>query len=211
MKTMRKFFHYAFIALLSTAVLTSCDDDDDDDVMPPAEENETETITDVTLLFINGNDTIKASAKDEDDLGPDPLVILDTIRLAVNTTYELNFIIENNIADDPDEVNIAAEIAEEDDEHQFFFGFTDGAFANPTGEGNLEEDDMVNYNDEDSENQDGTGLPVGLSTTWETSANPLMEGFFKVRLAHQPDLKDENSGPDTGESDFDLDFVLEIQ
>jgi len=207
MKTTRKFFHYAFIAILSTAVLTSCDDDDDDDVMPPAEENETETITDVTLVFTSATDTVMASATDDDGLGPNELEISDAISLDINTTYVLTFIIENRIADDPDEMNIAAEIAEEDDEHQIFFEFSTDAFANPMGSGNITNDNgTVDYGD-----MDDAGLPVGLLTTWTTPATPLAAGFFQVRLAHQPDLKDENSTANTGEADFDLTFDLVIE
>ena len=69
--------------------------------------------------------------------------------------------------------DIGEEIAEEDDEHQVFFAFTDGAFSNPTGNGNIDNaSDPINYND-----QDDNGNPVGLSTSW-TAGDALSSGVL---------------------------------
>ena len=135
------------------------------------------------------------------------MILLDSVRLAVNTTYDLRFIIENGIADDPDEIDIAAEIAEEDDEHQIFFEFTDNAFASPTGNGNIDQfDDPLNYQDEDENMR-----PVGLETQWETPLTGTTNGLFRVLLKHQPNLKADDSTAQDGEDDFDLPFVLIIE
>ena len=61
--------------------------------------------------------------------------------------------------DDPEDVG--AEIKAEDDEHQFFFSFTENAFTNPTGDGNIDGNttggEAINYIDKDD-----NGNPVGL-------------------------------------------------
>ena len=62
--------------------------------------------------------------------------------------------------------DIDEEVAEESDEHMFFFSWTDDVFEDPAGDGNIDNrNDDVNYSDEDSK-----GLPLGLTTTWRTSA-----------------------------------------
>lgn len=174
----------------------------------PEEENEVEVITDVKLIFTNtadANDVVEASASDPDGVGAQSLQIQDTIKLDTNKTYTLTFEIFNNL-ETPGE-DIGQEIKEEDAEHQFFFSFTDGAFSNPTGDGNIDavEPNAVVYND-----TDGNGNPVGLSTTWTTSSAPLT-GNFKVMLQHQPDVKTSASGAGDGDTDFALPFVLIIQ
>ena len=50
------------------------------------------------------------------------------------------------------------EIEEEAAEHQFFFAFTEGAFTNPTGNGNIDNaSDPIVYND-----TDGNGIQLDL-------------------------------------------------
>jgi len=125
-------------------------------------------------------------------------------------TYTLTFNILNAL--DADDVeDIGEEILEEDDEHQFFFGFTDGAFTNPTGNGNIAPNTgSVNYADADE-----NGLPVGLETTW-TAGTAVSGGEFNVRLQHQPVVdgnivKTTTSTSNTGDTDFDLTFMLNIE
>ena len=104
-------------------------------------------------------------------------------------------------------LDIVAEIAEEADEHQIFFAFTNDAFSNPMGDGNIDNaSDAINYNDEDA-----NGNPLGLNTTWTTGATAISNGNFTVRLQHQPDLKTATSGANDGETDFEIDFVLNIE
>jgi len=209
---MRKLWHYSLMAVFCGAILTSCNDDDDDSVPDPPMESEEEVITDVKLIFTNtadANDVVEATAEDPDGDGVEELMVLDEIDLAANTTYTLTYEILNAL-EDPAE-DIGDEIAEEDDEHQIFYAFTEDAFTSPSGDGNIDNaSDTVNYEDEDSEAQDGSGNPVGLVTTWTTGDGPV-SGTFRVRLMHQPDLKDADSDSNTGEDDFDLEFTLNIQ
>ena len=66
--------------------------------------------------------------------------------------------------------------------------------------------DPLNYND-----MDENGNPVGLNTTWTTSGTAISAGSFTVRLQHQPDEKTATSDANTGDTDFELTFVLNIQ
>ncbi len=215
---MNKFRKYSLLVILFTAAtLTGCKDDDDDVtpvVTPPPLENEEEVITDVKLIFtntVNANDIVEARAKDPDGEGVQELAILDTIKLDISKNYELTYEILNAL-DMNDVENIGDEIKEEDDEHQIFYSFSNNAFADPLGNGNIDNSgDPVNYNDEDSDAQDGSGNPVGLNTSWTTSATQLSSGSFRVVLMHQPDVKTATSGTDAGDSDFDLSFLLSIQ
>ena len=206
MNTMNKFRNLRFMAIALIAVaIASCSSDDD----APAVENEVEVITDVTLVFTNAadpNDVVRASAEDPDGEGIQELEVQDQITLTANTTYTLTFEILNAL--DPDDVeDIGDEISEEDDEHQIFFSFSTDAFANPAGDGNIDNaGDAIVYNDED-----GNGNPLGLNTSWTTGANTLLGGTFTARLQHQPDIKDETTGATDGDTDFDLEFTLNIQ
>lgn len=192
--------------LISTITIIGCSSDDD---AAPEEENEVEVFTDVTLIFTNtadASDVVRASAQDPDGTGIQELRVLDAITLATDTEYRLTYEILNAL--DPDDVeDIGDEILREDNEHQFFFSFPEGAFASPAGNGNIDTaSDLINYND-----QDENGDPVGLSTSWTTSSTTSAGGSFVVRLQHQPDVKTSTTGSNDGDTDFALTFVLNIQ
>tara|TARA_B100000214_G_C23968800_1_gene629058 strand:- start:2314 stop:2919 length:606 start_codon:yes stop_codon:yes gene_type:complete len=188
-------------SLLSLVIFTACEDDD----VVPEEEEEMEVITDVTLVFTSdAGAVVTASAQDPDGEGVQELVVKDEIKLQSGTTYTLTFDIMNNL-ESPGE-DIGDEIAEEDDEHQLFFAWTEGAFSNPTGNGNIDNaSDPVNYND-----ADGNGNALGLNTSW-TAGDPTTAASFTVRLQHQPDVKTSTSGANDGDTDFELQFRLTIQ
>ena len=188
-------------SLLSLVIFTACEDDD----VVPEEEEEMEVITDVTLIFTSdAGAVVTASAQDPDGEGVQELVVLDEIQLQAGTNYTLTFDIMNNL-ETPGE-DIGDEIAEEDDEHQIFFAWTEGAFSNPTGNGNIDNaSDPVNYND-----ADGNGNPLGLNTSW-TAGDPTTAASFTVRLQHQPDVKTSTSGANDGDTDFELQFRLTIE
>jgi len=206
MNTMNSFKALRVMAILFAGlVIVSCSDDDD----APAEENEVEVITDVTLIFTNvadSQDVVTASAVDPDGEGVEDLEIMGAIVLDTDKAYTLTFEILNAL--DPDDVeDIGDEILEEDDEHQFFFSFTDGAFGTPTGNGNIDNaSDPISYEDQDDE-----GNPVGLETRWATDGDILSGGTFRVVLKHQPDVKSATSTSSDGDTDFDLEFNLVIQ
>ena len=207
MKTINPFKNLQLLAILfSVITIIGCSNDDD---IAPEEENEVEVFTDVTLVFTNTadvNDVVTASAQDPDGTGIQELQILDAITLAADTEYTLTYEILNAL-DPADIEDIGSEILEEDNEHQFFFSFTENVFANPTGNGNIDAAaDPINYNDADE-----NGNPVGLSSTWTTSSTASSGASFTVRLQHQPDVKTATSGSNDGDTDFALTFALNIK
>jgi len=207
MKTINPFKNLQLLAILfSVIIIIGCSKDDD---VAPEEENEVEVFTDVTLVFTNTadvNDVVTASAQDPDGTGIQELQILDAITLAADTEYTLTYEILNAL-DPADIEDIGSEILEEDNEHQFFFSFTENVFANPTGNGNIDAAaDPINYNDADE-----NGNPVGLSSTWTTSSTASSGASFTVRLQHQPDVKTATSGSNDGDTDFALTFALNIK
>lgn len=207
MKTINPFKNLQLLAILfSVITIIGCSKDDD---VAPEEENEVEVFTDVTLVFTNTayvNDVVTASAQDPDGTGIQELQILDAITLAADTEYTLTYEILNAL-DPADIEDIGSEILEEDNEHQFFFSFTENVFANPTGNGNIDAAaDPINYNDADE-----NGNPVGLSSTWTTSSTASSGASFTVRLQHQPDVKTATSGSNDGDTDFALTFALNIE
>lgn len=207
MKTINPFKNLQLLAILFTVItIIGCSNDDD---VAPEEENEVEVFTDVTLVFTNTadvNDVVTASAQDPDGTGIQELQILDAITLASDTEYTLTYEILNAL-DPADIEDIGSEILEEDNEHQFFFSFTENVFANPTGNGNIDAAaDPINYNDADE-----NGNPVGLSSTWTTSSTASSGASFTVRLQHQPDVKTATSGSNDGDTDFALTFALNIE
>lgn len=209
MDKMNLFSNYVSLGIVIGGLsLAGCKKDEDLAVVPPASENEMEVITDIKLIFTNSSDAsdiVEARAQDPDGLGVQELVILDTINLDVNKTYTLTYEIFNNL-ETPGE-DIGAEILEEDNEHQFFYSFSNNAFASPSGNGNIDAvSDPLTYNDVDE-----NGNAVGLSTSWATPSSVLSGGTFTTRLQHQPDVKTSTSGANDGDTDFELSFVLNIQ
>ena len=206
MKTnmLKKFKLYtAYFLMAGIVVLSSCGDDD-----APPPEDELEVITNVTLIFTNtadASDVVMARAVDPDGEGVQELQVLDEITLTSGASYTLTYSILNGV--NPTDIeNIGDEILEEDNEHQFFFSFTDGAFTSPMGNGNIDNAaDPINYND-----MDENGNRVGLNTSW-TAGSAMTGGNFTVRLQHQPDIKTSTTGATDGDTDFNLPFTLNIQ
>lgn len=186
-------------------VLMACEKDNAI-VAPPAEHAE-EVITDITLTFTNVHDVsdvVTATAKDPDGEGSEELKTLNQINLDANKTYTLTIEAWNKL--EHPAVNISEEIEEEGDEHQIFYAFSNDIFSSPTGNGNIDNaTDPINYNDKDK-----NGLPLGLSTNWITGST-VSGKIFKIRLQHQPDIKSATSGANNGDTDFNIDFVLNIK
>lgn len=188
--------------LISLLIFSGCGDDDE--TTAPPEENGEEVITDVLLTFTPqaGGATVTARAQDSDGEGPLPLQVLGDITLQSASNYELTLELTN--AENPTNIeDITAEIRQEDDEHMFFFSWTDGLFSDPTGNGNVDNRaDAVNYDD-----TDGDDLPIGLSTSWSTG--PGASGSFRVILKHQPDgIKTASSTATDGDTDIDVSWQI---
>ena len=192
--------NYLLYAVLTLFIFTACEEDE----AAPEEENEVEVFTDVKLVFTptSGGAAVEAAAQDPDGAGVQELQVLGAINLAENTSYTLTMVIENCLESPCELMN--EEIEEEDDEHQFFFAFTNDAFTSPAGNGNIDSaSDPINYND-----SDGNGNSLGLNTSWTTGS--ASTGTFTVQLQHQPDVKTATSGSTDGDTDFALTFNLNI-
>ena len=192
--------NYLLYAVLTLFIFTACEEDE----AAPEEENEMEVFTDVKLVFTptGGGAAVEAAAQDPDGAGVQELQVLGAINLAENTSYTLTMVIENCLESPCELMN--EEIEEEDDEHQFFFAFTNDAFTSPAGNGNIDSaSDPINYND-----SDGNGNSLGLNTSWTTGS--ASTGTFTVQLQHQPDVKTATSGSTDGDTDFALTFNLNI-
>lgn len=192
-----KLFKLSILGSLLVGLLTfsACSDDD----APPAE-NEEEVIDQVSLIFTpNGGAPLTFTAEGAGGVN----FTIPTISLDANTTYTMAVEVRNTAEGE----NITEEIDAEAEEHMFFYGWTNGLFSDPSGDGNIganNRSDDVNYND-----QDANGQPVGLSTTWTTG--DASTGEFRIILKHQPDIKTSTSSSNDGESDIDLVWDIEIQ
>ncbi|MEQ8361708.1 MAG: hypothetical protein RH948_02505 [Cyclobacteriaceae bacterium] len=190
------------IALLGVFTMVSCDDDDD-----PVKEDVPELITKATLTFTpaGGGTPVTSSATDPDGEGVQDIEVDGPINLTAGTTYTLTVSLINELADPTDEeYNITEEVEEEGDEHMFFYAWTNDVFSDPSGNGNIDNRaDDVNYEDEDD-----NGQPLGLTTSW--TAGSASTGTFRVVLKHQPDLKTDTSDANTGESDLDVIFTINV-
>lgn len=185
--------------------LSGCDKDD------PEPENIPEVITKAVFTFTpaGGGSLVIITATDPDGEGPAGYTITGAANFAKGSSYVLTMSLLNELADpSSEEYDITKEIKEEDDEHIFFFSFTNNAFSSPTGNGNIDNrNDPVNYGADD---KDEKGLPVGLTTNWTAGSSNLSAGTFRVLLKHQPDIKSSTSKSDDGETDLDVSFPLNI-
>ena len=207
---MKDRFRIGLITLFSLYFL-SCED-----LEPPPLENFPEIVTRVTLTFtplLPGETIVIVSAVDPDNIGPLPVKPESPIRLEASVEYILEISVINELAND-DEMDISAEIREEDFEHMFFFGWTDNYFMSPSGNGNIDErTGTVNYSPDDNDIND---LPVGLSGSSWTPNPGAINGTFRIKLQHVPTLNDgtlqktTTSTSDDGDTDLDITFDLEL-
>jgi hypothetical protein len=194
------------LAFLATSLFCGCDSND------PVREDTPELITQVTLTFTpaGGGSTIVVTATDPDGEGIQDIAVDGPINLSANKTYTMTIELLNELADpSAAEYNITNEVEEEGDEHIFFFSWTNNVFSDPAGNGNVDNrNDAVNYTG-GANSKDVNNLPLGLTTTWTSSANTV-SGTFRVLLKHQPGLKSETSDSNTGETDLDLEFSISV-
>ncbi len=176
-------------ALLISAffLIVSCSDDDENPVA--VDEEEVITTMNVTLN-VSGGTTITLQSQDLDGDGPNAPEISVSGSLSANTTY--NGVIELlNETETPAE-DITEEVAEEDEEHQFFFS-TGGAIIE------------AQYADED-----GNGNPVGIEFTLTTG--DAGNGTLQITLRHEPKKPNDGTLADAGgETDIAQSFPLFVE
>lgn len=183
-----KKFIFALLMTCTLFVIPSCSPDDE---LPEEEEVITEVIW--TLTPQGGGDVVTLTFSDEDgEGGNDPVVTGGT--LTANTTYDGSIALANTI-ESPAE-DITAEVAAEDDEHQFFFNTTVAGLT-------------IAYAD-----ADGNSNPVGLENTVTTT--DAGQGTLGLVLRHQPDknasgVSDGDITNAGGETDIEVTFDVEVQ
>lgn len=191
----------AIVICLTSYLLSGCAAEE------PVKEDIPELITKVVLTFepLSPGTNIVVIASDPDGEGVKDITVDGPINLVANTSYTLTLSLLNELAEmSSPAYNITDEVEEEGDEHMFFYAWTGNVFSDPAGNGNIDNrSDAVNYLDEDVD-----GLPVGINTFWTTGT--ASSGTFRIVLKHQPQLKSATSGADTGETDLDVEFEINI-
>ena len=186
----RRMFKPFMLALGALSlVVVSCKKDE---VKPaePTPPNESELITTMELHFtdsLSGN-TFKVVFNDPDGDGGKAPTQFDTIHLLKNSTYKVEVTLLDK-SKTPAET-ISNEVLAEANDHLFFYS------SNPTG--------LVDVLITD---KDSNGKNLGLKSTWTTTN--AGSGKVKVKLMHQPGVKDGTSA--TGDTDIEVDFQVNVK
>jgi hypothetical protein len=194
--------------IMLTITLSECKEQD------PKKEDVSEMITEITLTFTptGGGSSVVVSATDPDGEGIQDIKVDGPVNLALSTSYTMKIDRVNGLADPgSDEYSVPNEVREEGGEHQFFFSWSNNAFSNPSGNGNIDNRaDALNHTGaDDSKNENGR--PLGLTTTRTTATTVVSGSSLSISLKHQPDLKSDTSTWSAGETDLDRTFTLNVQ
>ena len=189
----RRMFKPFMLALGALSlVVVSCKKDE---VKPaePTPPNENELITTLELKFsgkgVLGNDTtFVVTFNDPDGDGGNAPTQFETIHLLKNSTYKVEVTLLDK-SKTPAET-ISNEVLAEANDHLFFYS------SNPTG--------LVDVLITD---KDSNGKNLGLKSTWTTTN--AGSGKVKVKLMHQPGVKDGTSA--TGDTDIEVDFQVNVK
>jgi hypothetical protein len=201
------FFSFSLYATVLLMIVSGCHSDD------PQKEDTPELITKATLTFTptDGTAAVVVTATDPDGEGSKDITMDGPINLTLNKGYVLTIQLINELAQPTDaEYNITDEVRREGIEHQFFFSWTNNVFSNPEGNGNIDNRaDPLNYSG-GTDSHDANNRPLGLTTQW-TAGAAAASGNFRVLLKHQPDLKSDTSDSNTGETDLDVTFTINVK
>lgn len=183
---------FAVSILLSGVLFTACKKDKGENI----EENEEEVITTmiVKLTPASGGATVEYKFDDADGPGG-AAPVKELITLAANKTYKVELLLLNKTVNPVD--TVSAEVEEEADAHRFYFEPSTGSNIAVSG---LDTDD--------------NGIPVGLNSTWTTTA--AATGKLKITLRHYPGnppgkaLADLVTSSKSG-SDIEVEFDTKVQ
>ena len=185
MKTINFLFSMSFLSLL----VTSCSGDDNNP--EPVNEEEVITTMTVTLTPQGGGTAITLQSQDLDGDGPNAPEVTVSGNMASNTSYDGTIVLLNE-TETPAE-DITEEVAEEAEDHQFFFNVAGGL------------DGTASYED-----SDGDGNPLGIEFT--LSAGSASNGTLTITLRHEPKKPNDGSLADAGgETDIAQTFELSIE
>lgn len=178
------FKNFLILAVFGFSIASCNNDDNNPD---PVNEEEVITTMNITLTAASGNVTLQS--RDIDGDGPG-VPVITVGNLIANTMYTGSIELLNETETPAEDITV--EVAEEDDEHQFFYT-TGGAVTE------------VTYDD-----QDGNGNPVGLEFTVTTG--DVGSGTLQVTLRHEPKKPNDGTLSDAGgETDITETFTLVIE
>jgi hypothetical protein len=156
----------------------------------PNDENEHEAINKIELVMSSGGVvTGTFIVEDVDGDGGNPPSRIDTIKLAPGKTYTASISFKNIVGTVVKDLTTT--IKAQGNAHEVFYL--------PTGISVV-----VTKTDTDA-----VGRPLGLNSTWQTSATGT--GIVLIKLMHKPFSKGMNDGPDVGHSDISIYVPLKIQ
>jgi hypothetical protein len=157
---MKKYFRYSLLLFAIGVIISSCKK------FEAGENNDEEVITTMNLYFspVGGGASIVYSFDDAD--GPGGILPSQSeIVLAANTSYNVKLELLNKTTSPPD--TVTNDVLEEAEAHRFYY--TPSAGNNIT---------VTNLD------VDGNAAPLGISSTWTTSAPAT--GTLTVALRHYP-------------------------
>ena len=173
------------VMAVSIIATVSCNKDDD----PTGNEEELITTLRLTMRETGSATTKVFEFKDTDGPGGNPPVKFDNIVLNASKTHTCTIEVLNESVSPAED--ITSEIIAEADDHQFYF------------EPAVAKIDVVNLN------TDSKGLPLGVSSTWNTGT--VGNGTIKITLKHKPGIKAAGDAVTKGETDIEVIFNAQIQ
>ena len=180
----------ALVILVSSAVITSCKKD------KMEEPNDNEVITTIILTFVPAGGGATLTYQFDDADGPGGTApSQQEIVLAPAKTYAVTVqLLDKTKTPDAD---VTTEVASEPDAHRFYY--------EPTAGSNLTVSGL---------NNDAAGIPLGITSTWETGA--IATGKIKVTLRHYPGNPPGKAAGDLvsstkSDTDIEVEFNTKIQ
>ncbi len=178
-------------------ILNACKKDDGakpSNPTSPTNQGEVITTMKVTLTdSANTSSSVSAIFNDPDGDGGNGPVQFDTIKVSMGKTYLVGIELFDKTKNPED--TISNEVANEANDHHFFFHFS-GIPASSI---------ILTYLDQDNNT---VPLPLGLTTKWRMP-NTTGTGSAQIILKHQPGVKDGTETP--GDTDVDVTFQVAIQ
>jgi hypothetical protein len=176
---------YALLLTMGFVVaMSSCKKED------KVDPNEEELITTLKVtLTATGASPLVFTFKDADGPTGAPPSVFDSIIVDANKSYAATVQFLNESVTPAED--ITAEVSAEGNDHQIYFTPATAAIT-------------VN-----NLNNDSKGLPLGLSSTWQTGA--AGKGSMKITLKHKPGTKAAGDPVSKGETDVEVEFGVRIK
>lgn len=152
--------------------------------------NEEELITTLKVtLTATGASPLVFTFKDADGPTGAPPTVFDSIIVDANKSYAATVQFLNESVSPAED--ITAEVSAEGVDHQVYYTPATAAIT------------VANLN------ADSKGLPLGLSSTWQTGA--ASKGSVKITLKHKPGTKAAGDPVSKGETDVEVEFGVRVK